>query len=109
MQQKSIKIINGRIITPHGIVEGGSILLTGETIASISEGSGGEGGEDLLVIDAKGMYVSPGFIDLHVHGGGGYDFMDGHETAFLAIAETHARYGTTAMLPTTLTSSKQHI
>lgn len=134
MQPKSIKIINGRIITPHGIVEGGSILLAGETIASISERSGipaipgkgggpaedggGEGGPgkaedgggtDVVVIDAKGLYISPGFIDLHVHGGGGYDFMDGHETAFLTIAETHARYGTTAMLPTTLTSSKQEI
>jgi len=44
---------------------------------------------------------------MHVHGGGGYDFMDGTEEAFLKIAETHARYGTTAMCPTTLTSEKE--
>ncbi len=62
-----------------------------------------------IEIDAQGNYISPGFIDIHVHGGGGYDFMDGSETAFLKIAETHARYGTTAMLPTTLTSTKAEI
>src|SRR6201999_641979 len=61
------------------------------------------------VIDADGRYVSPGFIDIHVHGGGGYDFMDGREAAFLGVAETHAQYGTTAMLPTTLTGSEEEL
>ena len=63
--------------------------------------------DDAIEIDAEGKYVAPGFIDIHVHGGGGYDFMDATETAFLKIAETHAQYGTTAMLPTTLTSTKE--
>ena len=62
--------------------------------------------EDAIEINAEGNYVSPGFIDIHVHGGGGYDFMDGTEEAFLKIAELHAQYGTTSMLPTTLTSEK---
>jgi N-acetylglucosamine-6-phosphate deacetylase len=62
---------------------------------------------DAIEIDAKGDYISPGFIDIHVHGGGGHDFMDGSEEAFLEIANTHARYGTTSMLPTTLTSDKE--
>jgi N-acetylglucosamine-6-phosphate deacetylase len=46
---------------------------------------------------------------MHVHGGGGYDFMDGTVDAFLEIAKLHARYGTTSMLPTTLTSGKQRL
>ncbi|MBD0299828.1 MAG: N-acetylglucosamine-6-phosphate deacetylase, partial [Nitrososphaera sp.] len=54
-------------------------------------------------------YISPGFIDIHVHGGGGHDLMDGSEEAFLKIAETHAQYGTTAMFPTTLTSEKEDL
>lgn len=58
-------------------------------------------------IDAAGGYIVPGFIDLHVHGGGGHDFMDGTEEAFLAIAAMHARHGTTAMVPTTLTAETE--
>src|SRR5690606_22988147 len=51
----------------------------------------------------------PGFIDIHVHGGGGHDFMDGEGEGFLRIAELHAKFGTTSMVPTTLTSEKEHL
>lgn len=102
-----MKIYNARIITPGTIIENGSLLISGTTITAISETAiETDGAEE---IDAKGNYVAPGFIDIHVHGGGGHDFMDGNETAFLKIAELHARYGTTAMLPTTLTSSKEEL
>jgi len=107
MSTTSLKIINGRVITPSEIVEGGSVVAEGGVIRHVSKGDLPAPGA--RVIDAAGMYVSPGFIDIHIHGGGGFDFMDGHESAFLAIAEMHARYGTTAMLPTTLTGSKEEI
>jgi N-acetylglucosamine-6-phosphate deacetylase len=102
---RPIKIHNGRIITPNRIIANGTILINEGVIADVTEG-------DVLVmdaieIDAEGKYVAPGFIDIHVHGGGGHDFMDGDEDGFLKIAETHARYGTTAMLPTSLTSDRQ--
>jgi N-acetylglucosamine-6-phosphate deacetylase len=106
-QQTTIKIFNGKIITPEKIIEGGSVVTTGGTITSISENNIESG--NAVEIDAQGNYISPGFIDIHVHGGGGCDFMDGNQAAFLKIAETHARYGTTAMLPTTLTSTKAEI
>jgi len=102
-----IKIVNGKIITPSKIIDGGSILIAANTIAAISEKSIDV--ENTVEIDVQGKYVSPGFIDIHVHGGGGHDFMDSTETAFLKIAETHAQYGTTAMLPTTLTSTKEEM
>jgi N-acetylglucosamine-6-phosphate deacetylase len=95
------------MITPHGIIENGSILVSGKKIVAINEKN--IESENTITIDAKGNYVAPGFIDIHVHGGGGHDFMDGNETAFLKIAELHARYGTTSMLPTTLTSSKEEL
>jgi len=100
------KIHNGKIITPTGIREG-TILICGKEIAEISD-------RDMDVPDAEeinagGRYVSPGFIDIHVHGGGGHDFMDNTVEAYLRVAETHARYGTTAMWPTTLTSDKEGI
>ncbi len=98
-----LKIINGRVLTPSRIIPNGTILITGSTITAVSDRN--IDAPDAVVLDANGAYVSPGFIDIHVHGGGGHDFMDGTETAFLQIAQTHARYGTTAMVPTTLTSS----
>jgi N-acetylglucosamine-6-phosphate deacetylase len=107
MNNQRLKIYNGKIITPTGIMHGGTILVTGNSIAAVTEKN--VEAEDAIEIDAKGNYISPGFIDIHVHGGGGHDFMDATETAFLKVAETHARYGTTSMLPTTLTSSKEEI
>lgn len=106
MQSQRLKISNGKIITPNGIMENGSILISGKKIVAIEKNMESE---NAVTIDAKGNYVAPGFIDIHVHGGGGHDFMDGNENAFLKIAELHARYGTTSMLPTTLTSSKEEL
>src|SRR6187402_3600637 len=100
-----LKIFNAMIITPNRMINRGTIILSGGTILDVIDGYVEM--DDALEIDAGGKFVSPGFIDLHVHGGGGYDFMDGTEEAFLKIAETHARYGTTTMLPTTLTSEKE--
>jgi len=105
MSNQPIKIFNGKIITPYRIIPQGSVLISGDTITSVSEGN--IVAADALEVDAKGKYVAPGFIDIHVHGGGGHDFMDGTEDAFLKIAETHVKYGTTSMLPTTLTSEKE--
>ena len=101
MHPQKIKIYNGKIVTPFKIIESGCLLATGDTITEISEGNIET--EDAIEINANGKYVAPGFIDIHVHGGGGYDFMDANETAFLKVAETHLQYGTTAMLPTTRT------
>src|SRR5438105_4909180 len=107
MNNKRLKIYNGKIITPTEITRAGTILVTGSTITAVSEKEIETG--DAIEIDAKRNYISAGFIDIHVHGGGGHDFMDATETAFLKIAEIHARHGTTSMLPTTLTSSKEEI
>lgn len=107
MQPQTLKIYNGKIVTPFKIIEGGCILVIGNTIAEVGEKNIEV--ENAIEIDAKGKYVSPGFIDIHVHGGGGHDFMDADENAFLKIAETHAQYGTVSMLPTTLTSTKEEL
>ncbi|MEO6000689.1 MAG: N-acetylglucosamine-6-phosphate deacetylase [Chitinophagaceae bacterium] len=104
---RKIKIFNGRIITPYRVIPNGTVVINGNKIESVVEGNVEVPGAE--EINARGQYISPGFIDIHVHGGGGHDFMDGSETAFLKIAETHAQYGTTSMLPTTLTSEKEEL
>jgi N-acetylglucosamine-6-phosphate deacetylase len=105
--ENKLKIFNGRIITPFRVISDGTLIVDGNKITDVIEGNVEV--EGALEIDAQGQFVSPGFIDIHVHGGGGYDFMDGSVEAFLKIAETHARYGTTSMLPTTLTAEKQDL
>jgi N-acetylglucosamine-6-phosphate deacetylase len=104
---RPLKIVNGRVITPYRVLPNATLLLSGGSIAAVSEGD--LDAPDATVIDAAGDYVSPGFIDLHVHGGGGHDFMDGTEAAFHAIAALHARHGTTAMTPTTLSAGKPEL
>jgi N-acetylglucosamine-6-phosphate deacetylase len=97
-----VKIHNGRIMAPEGVLQRGTVLVRDGIIDAVVEGdlAAGEGG---VGIDAGGRYVAPGLIDIHVHGGGGHDFMDGTVEAFLGVAALHAQHGTTAMLPTTMT------
>ncbi|MBQ7059620.1 MAG: N-acetylglucosamine-6-phosphate deacetylase [Firmicutes bacterium] len=63
----------------------------------------------LVTIDGKGRYVSHGFIDIHTHGGGGSDYMDGTEEAYLTAARMHMMHGTTGLLPTTLAASVEEL
>lgn len=102
-----IKIFNGKIITPFRIIPQGTVIIQDGKIAEVTEGNIEV--QDAVEIDARGKYISPGFIDIHVHGGGGHDFMDGTVEAFLKVAELHAKYGTTSMLPTTLTSEVEEL
>ena len=96
-----IKIFNGQIIHQNRIQTGGCLLIENGKIVDVLTTD--IDFPDAKLVDAQGNYISPGFIDVHIHGGGGSDFMDGTVDAFLQIAQTHAKHGTTSMLPTTLT------
>ncbi len=61
------------------------------------------------VFDASGLYVSAGFVDIHVHGGGGADFADGTVEAFTTAAHTHMTHGTTALMPTLVACPEEEI
>ena len=74
---------------------------TASCIAEIAEARG-----RAADIDMTGRLVAAGFIDLHVHGGGGADFMAGTAEAARTAARTHARHGTTGMLATTITAHR---
>ena len=98
-------IINAKLIVNDEAVEG-QVLLFDEKIIRITEDVDLE---DLEVIDAKGHYVSAGFIDLHIHGSGGADVMDATPQALETLSVTLLQTGTTSFLATTMTMSPQDI
>ncbi|WP_313381928.1 N-acetylglucosamine-6-phosphate deacetylase [Proteiniphilum saccharofermentans] len=102
-------IKNGKIIFPDRIEENLVIVCENGKIVDIVNQNETVFGDGQMVIDAQGKYVSSGFIDIHTHGGGGHDFMDGTVEAYLGAAEKHAQHGTTALLPTTLTSTTEEL
>lgn len=103
-----VQIVNGKILTPHGWIDGGSVVVEDSKIRDILNHNDVIDGVS-KVIDAKGGYVIPGAIDLHVHGGGGRDFMETTEDAFLEAIAAHRAHGTTAIAPTLSSSTNQMI
>ena len=85
-------ITNGKLILPTGIEMGQILICENGKIEQIIPNESYQPLVGDKVIDARQNYVSPGFIDMHIHGGGGHDFMDGTVEAFLGVAETHAKY-----------------
>lgn len=93
-------IVNGKIILEDGIVENAA-LLYGTVIEGIVPTD--EVPADAAVIDARGGYVSPGLIDLHIHGYLGCDVCDGEEQSIRTISRGLLQNGVTGYLPTTMT------
>lgn len=97
------QIINGEILTPQGWLKDGSVLISDGKILEVTN-------SDLAVIgakviDAKGMYIVPGFVSMHSHGGGGHDFTEATPEAFQIAAEAHLKHGATTIFPTLSSSS----
>ncbi len=97
--------ITGDIVTPDSVLSGGAVTIDDSgTIAEVAPTR--TASSRSADIDAPGFLVLPGFVDVHVHGGGGADFMHGTADAVRQIIRTHAKYGTTSLLATTLTASR---
>jgi len=100
-------ITDGNIITPRKILEDHSIVIENDKIAGIIPSKITI--DNCQSISADGLYVSPGFIDLHVHGGNGSDFMDATVEDIREIIRYHTQGGTTGLLATTASESHLNI
>lgn len=100
---------NGAVIASASLIEDGAVLVRDGRIAQIGPRITLGECPDAEPIDAEGGFISPGFVDIHVHGGGGSDFMDGTRQAVVTACQTHARHGTTTIFPTTTTGSREQI
>lgn len=101
---------NARVVLPHTILEDRYVSVKDGVIESIGKGDPPQHLlESRTEVDCGGQYLSPGFIDIHCHGGGGADFMDGHAEDIVTAARAHLKHGTTGICPTTLTCSDQEL
>ena len=102
MEKTIIK--NAHVISPDVDLENATIVIDGKTIKQVSKKPVSEKGAS-TVVDVKGQYVLPGFIDVHTHGANTYDFCDADPQAIFEIAKGKLAEGVTSFLPTTLTVS----
>lgn len=97
------QFVNGRILTPKGWLDGGSIVTDGNRIRCVSNIDLHVVGAE--IIDVNGGYIVPGGVDMHTHGGGGRDFIEGCEDAFREAVNAHLKHGTTSIYPTLSSST----
>ena len=107
-------IINAHVISPDVELKNATIEIEGKKIKSVTAGKvsglkskGLKPGD--TVVDVKGQYVMPGFIDVHTHGALGYDFCDADPKAIFEFAKAKLEEGVTTVLPTTLTVSHKEL
>lgn len=101
------QIINGQILTPQGWLKDGSVLINDGKILEITNSDLAVIGA--TVIDAKGMFIVPGFVSMHCHGGGGHDFTEGTTEAFKEAAAAHLKHGSTTIFPTLSSTTFENI
>ena len=99
----------GNIVLPDRIVDSGEVRVSGGRIVSVETTPRKGGTSDAAAIDAGDGYIVPGYVDLHVHGGAGADFMDGTRKAFETALAAHARHGTTSLAATTTVARHDQI
>jgi len=94
-------LVNAQLVLPDWVTPG-SILVEDGKIAKVLTGQGSLCAENAVVTDLGGQYLAPGFVEIHSHGAGGADFMDGTPEAFQCAAESHLRHGVTTLFPTSV-------
>lgn len=109
MTNERLRVFTGTVILPDRLIPNGAVLVRHGIIQAV-------GPRDEVILppgteefSAGDGYIGPGYVDIHVHGGGGSDFMDGTPYAVTTATRTHARHGTTSIFPTTTTGSRAQI
>jgi N-acetylglucosamine-6-phosphate deacetylase len=98
-------LTGGRVVTPEGVLSPGWIRLAGSVIEAIGPGGPAEpDSSGLPATDLHGRWVLPGFVDMHVHGGGGTSFTEGTAGDARRAAEFHRRHGSTTIVASLVTA-----
>jgi N-acetylglucosamine-6-phosphate deacetylase len=100
--------VRGRVVTPEGVVEDGVVRIRNGRIDGVAAAADGRTAARRGRI-VSGAWVVPGFVDLHVHGGGGYSFTSGDAEQARGVIAFHRRHGTTTMLASLVTAARRDL
>jgi N-acetylglucosamine-6-phosphate deacetylase len=103
------RIVNGTLVTPHEVLTGHTLVIEGGKIAAVAPEDHAVDSPGDETVDARGLWVAPGLIDLHVHGAAGHDVMDATPQAIHGMARFFARHGVTSYLATTGAASPEAV
>jgi N-acetylglucosamine-6-phosphate deacetylase len=107
---KALLFHGGTTILEDRLFVNGQVEVNDGRIIAVHPAPRALAGPAVQAVDLADGYLIPGYVDLHVHGGAGADFMDGTAAAFQTICQAHARHGTTSLLPTTTVARhEQHL
>jgi len=101
---KKYRFAGGHVIT-GGVISKEDVLVTCDRIEAVIDPDTPIS-DDYILIDCTDKYVSPGFVDIHQHGGGGADYMDDAPDTYYNATTAHLRHGTTSIMPTSLSADK---
>lgn len=102
-------VFTGTVILPDRLLANGRVVCVDGRITTV--GPAGEVGvpPEACEVSLSSGYIAPGYVDIHVHGAAGADYMDGTRAAVVTANRAHARHGTTSIFPTTTTGSREQI
>ena len=98
MENRKFALVGGNIITPFRIIENGTILIEGKRISEIGKSGDVDIPDNIEIIDVSGRLIVPGFVDLLVHGGGGFGFADENNSSIEKVARYFLEHGSTSVL-----------
>lgn len=99
-----VAIVNATLVLPDQLIPNAGLHVRGGKIVACGQALPAWNGS---TFDAGGQYLAPGFVDMHVHGGDGADFMDGDEASFARVIAAHRRHGTTGIVPTSTVATHE--
>jgi N-acetylglucosamine-6-phosphate deacetylase len=102
-------VFRGNVVLPTRLLSRGVVVVENERIVAVGSEGDVRIPNGAIVVDAGDGYVSPGFFDIHTHGGAGSDYMDGTAEAARIVNRAHAQHGTTTIFPTTTTGTPEQL
>jgi N-acetylglucosamine-6-phosphate deacetylase len=110
---RPLRLVGARVVLPESVLDPGEVLVEGEMITAV--GSPGEDAPatasrpDADMLDLTGHWLVPGFVDMHVHGGGGASYTAGDVDQALHVAAFHRAHGTTTTMASLVTASRDEL